>query len=156
MSAHTTDEQIVAALTDAQALLCTLYGEGRGESVNGRVAIGAVIRNRVRLGKWGSTYKSVCLAPWQFSCWKAAGGAENHTVVMRLARQLAEGDAGAITPLVAETRYLADGIIEGVLLDPTRGAINYHATSMVGLPTWAATMKLTVRIDGHLFYRALA
>ena len=35
------------ALTDTQILLLTLWGEGRGEPIEGRVAIGSVIRNRV-------------------------------------------------------------------------------------------------------------
>jgi N-acetylmuramoyl-L-alanine amidase len=48
----------------------TLYGEARGCNMLDRLAVGAVIRERVmRPGWWGTDWVSVCKAPWQFTCW---------------------------------------------------------------------------------------
>jgi len=48
----------------------TLWGEARGESEEGQVAVGHVIKNRVEKKTWyGKTIKDVCLKKWQFSCW---------------------------------------------------------------------------------------
>ena len=76
------ERDIKAALTDELALALTLDAEGRGDgrdgsSVEERIAIGCVIRNRLALGHWGLTYRAVCHAPRQFSCWDAIGGEQN-------------------------------------------------------------------------------
>lgn len=48
----------------------TIYGEARGAGVIDKIAVGAVIRERVlRPGWWGDSWETVCLAPYQFSCW---------------------------------------------------------------------------------------
>ena len=47
----------------------TIYGEARGESVETMFAVGWVIRNRLQVKRYGSTYKDVVLQPKQFSCW---------------------------------------------------------------------------------------
>jgi len=55
---------------DVWTVAMTLYGEARGTSLLDRLAVGAVIRERVlRPGWWGRSWESVCKAPWQFSCW---------------------------------------------------------------------------------------
>jgi N-acetylmuramoyl-L-alanine amidase len=48
----------------------TIYGEARGQGILDRLAVGAVIRERVlRPGWWGRGWVGVCKLPWQFSCW---------------------------------------------------------------------------------------
>ena len=58
---------------DRDVLARTIWGEARGESSAGKVAVAWTIRNRVFDGKekswWGEGYAGVCQAPWQFSCW---------------------------------------------------------------------------------------
>ncbi|MBI5120055.1 MAG: cell wall hydrolase [Rhodospirillales bacterium] len=56
----------------------TLWGEARGESKAGREAVARVVLNRVAHARakggrfwWGGDIFSVCLKPWQFSCWNA-------------------------------------------------------------------------------------
>jgi len=48
----------------------TIYGEARGQGILDRMAVGAIIRERVlRPGWWGKDWEGVCKHPWQFSCW---------------------------------------------------------------------------------------
>jgi spore germination cell wall hydrolase CwlJ-like protein len=148
-----TDDELHAALSDVQALGLTLFGEARGEPIEGRVAVANVIRNRVRLGRWGPDYKSVCFAPWQFSCWQPVGGKDNYKVVLTAARALAAGrSARSIYLVLGECQWIAEGIVDGAVLDNTKGATHYFSTRMVGVPTWAVGQKPTCRIGGHLFF----
>lgn len=58
------------SLPDEEVLARTLYGEARGEGINGLQAVANVIMNRVGLGWRGdTTVKGVCLRKYQFSCW---------------------------------------------------------------------------------------
>ena len=55
---------------DLMIMAKTIWGEARGEGRNGQVAVAWVIRNRAEHGGWyGNTIRSVCLHPFQFSCW---------------------------------------------------------------------------------------
>ena len=57
----------------------TLYGEARGEPIEGIVAVGCVIRNRV---KFEGSFYAVCLKPRQFSCWNQDD--PNYSVLLNL------------------------------------------------------------------------
>src|SRR3990170_4207690 len=60
-------------LDDKQLMALTIYGEARGESRAGKIAVGSVILERVDHRAWdGDTIKEVCLMPWQFSCFLPA------------------------------------------------------------------------------------
>ncbi len=58
---------------DRDILARTLWGEARGESLAGQIAVAWTICNRVNDGKakswWGEGYAGVCQKPCQFSCW---------------------------------------------------------------------------------------
>ena len=58
---------------DLDILARTLWGEARGESLAGQIAVAWTIRNRVNDGNakswWGEGYVGVCQKPYQFSCW---------------------------------------------------------------------------------------
>ncbi len=48
----------------------TIYGEARDCGILDKLAVGAVIRERVlRPGYWGDSWESVCLKEGQFECW---------------------------------------------------------------------------------------
>lgn len=50
----------------------TIWGEARGEGREGMIAVAWVILNRASIGGWwGNSIETVCLKPWQFSCWNA-------------------------------------------------------------------------------------
>ena len=56
--------------SDLMIMAKTIWGEARGESYSGQVAVAWVIRNRAeRGGWWGNTIREVCLKDQQFSCW---------------------------------------------------------------------------------------
>lgn len=58
-------------------LACTVWGEARGEGMDGKIAVACVVRNRVgKQGKYGWGFTGVILRPHQFSCFDA--GDPNH------------------------------------------------------------------------------
>ena len=67
------EKPIIETDKDRDILTRTLWGEARGESLAGQIAVAWTIRNRVNDGKaksgWGEGYACVCLKPYQFSCW---------------------------------------------------------------------------------------
>lgn len=164
-----TDAEVLAALTDQQALAATMWGEARGiprndpddnSPIEEMIAVGCVVRNRrIRFSRWRATdpsYRSLCLAPNQFSCWNQ-GTDVNHLAVMNLARQFVAFPGVPITDAIArECLFLAVGIINDVLVDRTGGSDSYYAPAAmvpVGrVPSWA--MHVQGRsIGDQVFFR---
>ena len=124
----TWDEQIGAR---------TLYGECRGEPVEGQRAVAHVLWNRLKDGRWGKNLASVCLARLQFSCWNPSDAqrplmaalSDDDPALKRLADLLA--DPGA---------------------DPTHGALYYFSDTMIKPPSWAIGMTFLCKIGHHSFY----
>lgn len=119
----------------------TIWGEARGEGLQGMQAVANVVMNRVNAASWyGASIKDVVLKPYQFSCWNAND--PNRAKIDRLSiEDLAA--SGALN--------VARQVISGKLKDITGGATNYHATSVN--PAWAAKMTKTVQIGNHVFYK---
>lgn len=137
---------------DRDTLARTLHGEARGEGVPGMAAVAAVIVNRmlatarrIHQGQaphwWGGPdARSVCRAPWQFSCWNA--GDPNRKLLEALA-----ADAAVLLP----ARTIADAALDGRMGDPTGGADHYHARG--SRPAWARGRRPSVTIGRHHFFR---
>lgn len=132
-----------------EVLARTIYGEARGESVRGKEAVAAVILNRVRKAEqrggwwWGHDVVSVCLKPWQFSCWNPSD--PNRARIL------------AVTPAsksFGTCLRVARRALSGVLEDPTRGATHYH--NHLVHPPWAWNHVPSAEIGGHLFYSTVA
>lgn len=125
----------------------TIYGEARGELYGGKVAVGCVVRNRIRFDLWGDAkpdwwgegYEGVCWKPWQFSCWN--DGDPNHALVRRVA---------AIDSVFAHCIAIADNIIMGEIGDTTHGSTHYH--TLHAKPKWAIGHTPVTQIGGHFFY----
>lgn len=156
-----TDPEILDSLSDVDALACTAWGEAAGDSREGhssveeRIAVMSVVRNRVRhRAHEGVTYKGVCLAPKQFSCWNAGTDA-NHLRVMAMAYLCITGQTTA-DAVFEETRFLAGGIISGLLLDRVHGATLYYAPAAMvppnRVPAWAAGRAPVAGIGSQLFF----
>ncbi|MBH8610484.1 cell wall hydrolase [Pseudomonas mohnii] len=136
---------------DRDVLVRTLWGEARGESLVGQIAVAWSIRNRVEMdlnrdGKpdwWGEGYAEVCQRPYQFSCWN-----KNDPNFAYLS------GAKAI-PLreLAQARIAADQVIDGKVPDPTGGATHYYATTMPKPPAWVKGAKQTLGLGHHLFFK---
>lgn len=117
-----------------------LWGEARGESAAGKLAILCVVNNRVT---GGSTWKSVILAPKQFSSFNPTD--PNRDKLLH-AHEIEPNSWAAI-----------DAICElwesGATIDITEGADHYYAYKVVtpawgrGSPQW----QETVTIGNHCF-----
>lgn len=131
---------------DLDTLTRTIYGEARGESREGKIAVGWVIRNRASrsafatslVGQPGAIAR-VCRAPWQFSCWNADDP--------NLPKLLDMKTTGSDEEIVAMA-------VLGTTPDPTIGADHYHTISIK--PYWAPYMRKTVTIGNHVFYNSQA
>ena len=141
-------KEINHANKEIELIAKTIWGEGRGESYEGKVAIGNVILNRYKISKatkksdwWGNTIEQIILHPYQFSC-------HNHN----------DPNKAKIAKLTTddyhyrESLKIARGILSGAIKDNTRGATHYFAYKVVR-PRWASSMKKTKRIGNHDFYK---
>ena len=140
-------------LTDAQLLALTIYGEARGESAEGKIAVGSVIIERVHHRKWdGQTIKEVCLKPWQFSCFNERD--PNYGKILNIAEQWDE--AMATNKALNECFGIAVGLLTGDI-DRTPEIAAAHCCQYatdVGAEnvTWDDDMKVVARIGNHIFF----
>jgi N-acetylmuramoyl-L-alanine amidase len=134
---------------DRDVFARTLWGEARGESTAGQVAVAWTIRNRVDDGKakswWGEGYAGVCQKPYQFSCWN-----KNDPNFAYLS-------GAKLIPFreLAQARIAADQVIDEKVPDLTGGATHYYAISMKTAPAWAAKAKETLKLGGHVFFKGV-
>jgi len=131
-------------LSEVDILTLTIYGEARGEPIEGQVAVGNVIANRKKNNK-ASTYAEICLAPDQFSCWNEND--PNYDILMKYAGVF-ENDQN-VSPtdkLLDQCMWVATGIISGVVNDNTDGALNYITVNLwkSHCPDWARDFNLTI------------
>lgn len=134
---------------DVYHMSATIYGEARGETLLGKVAVGWVIRNRVLDPRWwGNSIITVCRKPKQFSCWNSDD--PNYTVVMNRSRYYHDEDY-IRDPVFRECFLAALMVIHGTHEDITQGANHYHRT---GSPAWwRDASKLTGSVCNHTFYK---
>ncbi len=86
-------------MEDVQHLANVIYHEARGESVEGQVAVGQVVMNRVKSGRFGGTVREVVYQPRQFS------GIRQYRVPEKFLR-IAEGILGGkYSNLVGKSLY---------------------------------------------------
>ncbi|WP_142850946.1 cell wall hydrolase [Telmatospirillum sp. J64-1] len=140
---------ITASAADLDILARTLYGEARGEGLNGMTAVAHVILNRAKRRKWygrcaglpDHSISAVCRCPWQFSCWNP----DDPNRAKLLAADLSD-------PAYRWAMLVACAVVNGAagFGDATQGADHYHSRSVS--PAWAAGRKPVVSIGGHLFY----
>jgi N-acetylmuramoyl-L-alanine amidase len=132
---------------DRDILARTLWGEARGESLAGQIAVACTIRNRVNDGKdkswWGEGYAGVCQKPYQFSCWNRN---DPNFAYLSGAKKIPFRE-------LAQARIAADQVINGKVPDPTAGATHYYATSMPKPPVWVKGAKETLRLGHHVFFK---
>lgn len=128
---------------DIDIMARTIYGEGRGESQQARVAIGCVLLNRWRstTGQWAKddTLSTTCLRPWQFSAWNA--GDPNMDKMMRVTvnnKTFRQCMQAALTALDSP--------------DITNGARHYHTVSMGWPRAWGDKKEPCAVIGKHAFY----
>jgi spore germination cell wall hydrolase CwlJ-like protein len=132
---------------DRDILARTLWGEARGESLAGQIAVAWTIRNRVFDGKdrswWGEGFAGVCQKPFQFSCWNKN---DPNFVYLSGAKTIPFRE-------FAKAQIAADQVIDGKVPDPTGGATHYYATTMPKPPTWARGAKQMLKLGRHIFFK---
>ena len=108
---------------DRELLAALIHAEARGESFDGKVAVGAVVMNRVDDPRWPDTVEAVVLQPGQF-----AEPTEATPEAERAAREALQGH------------------------DPTGGAV-YFYNPEVSRCGWIVTRETVTEIGGHRFAR---
>lgn len=148
----------------------TVWGEARGESATGRKAVAWVIRNRAEYAieykekHDGKEYRlfgdgsivSVCLVPWQFSCWNMRDPNREKMLGMLVDRSLV---SPRFTPEAARDLVLG-GCVSSLLAvmqekpkdDITKGSTHYYDTRMPYVPAWAENKVPAAIIGHHAFF----
>jgi spore germination cell wall hydrolase CwlJ-like protein len=118
----------------------TVWGEARGEPLDGKLAVAWVIRNRAEKGGWfGEGLAGVSMKPWQFSVWN------KNDVNREKLLELKKDSRGYQQALAVVARSLVTPD------DPTHGANHYHTKDI--FPHWAEDADAVLNVGNHLFYR---
>lgn len=126
---------------DLDVMARTLWGEARGESLEGKIGVAWVIKNRAdKPSWWGKDITGVCKAPWQFSCWLPNDPNRAKLLAVKTTDEM-----------FRECLFIVAGVLSGNIPDPTKGANHYHAKSIK--PNWANGVEPTARLHNHVFYR---
>jgi len=139
-------------LSDKQLLSMLLYGEARGEPVEGQIAVANVVRNRVKKPSWwGSTWQEVILKPMQFSCFNQND--PNYQHLIKMIQTPIE-----MPTIMRQLLWIAEGILYDLLEDNTNGAC-YYMTKLLynsnNRPIWAERLKLTCVKGNHVFLKEM-
>lgn len=113
--------------SDLELLTRLIYGEARGESYVGQVAVGAVVMNRIRSSSFPNTMSGVIYQSYAFTA-------------------VNDGQIN-LTPN-STARKAAEDAMNG--WDPTNGAIYYY-NPRTATSSWIFTRTTTVTIGNHVF-----
>lgn len=137
------------SMLDRDIVAGTIYGESRGETTLGRLAVACVIQNRVKVRYRGAqSWADVCLAPKQFSCWNL--GDPNRQVLLETfaSDRYVESQRD---PLVRECYWIAEGVIGHMITPQIGNCLHYYATWLPSPPSWAAEGRVVATIGRHVF-----
>jgi N-acetylmuramoyl-L-alanine amidase len=138
-------------LDDNQIMGLTIYGEARGESTKGKIAVGSVILERVDKKSWmGKTIQEVCLCPNQFSCFLPSD--PNFEALNLIADNWVKKYVQSVE--LQQCHAVARGLMEG-LIPRTEEIARHHVTQYKtpeAKPKWAEKMRKVAVIDNHEFY----
>ena len=127
-----------------QILSLCIYGEARGEGIEGMLAVASVIMTRAKVS--GQTIKQVCLQPKQFSCFNSND--PNSKILERLA--LGWDELILTNKHLRQSFWIAKGVIEEYLFSNVGEANHYHADSVS--PSWNKSMTRVKQIGRHIFW----
>lgn len=127
---------------DRDLLIKTVYGEARGEPVEGQSGVAHAILNRVAAGNYGQGVQGVVQAPAQgvnpargyheFSPWNPSGVAEGQTAALNALPTADPRTYANLGRVVDQAYYGTQG-------DPTYGATHYYGR-MPAPPRWAGPL----------------
>jgi spore germination cell wall hydrolase CwlJ-like protein len=141
---------IVLAEDESHCLVLAMYGEARGEVLDGKVAVANVILNRVKNRKFPNTICKVVLQKHQFESMKKL---KKHVSTKSLPK-MNYTDSNIYISIIK----LADKILKGEVKDNTKGSTHFFAPIAQkalgrGLPKWALKLTYTTTIAKHTFYK---
>ena len=130
-------------LSDQDILARTIWGEARNQGELGMQAIACVVVNRVNHPSWwGANVRSVCLKPYQFSCWNL--GDPNRPQLMAVTSD---------DPQYADCLTISGNAINGGLSDCTNGADSYRVVGTYA--RWAEGLQPVAVIGQHEFFKTI-
>lgn len=138
-------------MTDVEALTLTIWGEARGEPIQGKVGVAMVMRNRVLSHYRGAlTFVAVCTAHAQFSAWT------DEAAQMQAEQELLTGDptlARHPDPVLRLCLEIAKATIAGELADNTRNSNHYVTSNLYknARPNWANGVP-ALTLGNHVFF----
>ena len=132
--------------SEKQILALAIYGEARGESTEGKIAVGSVILERVKRNKWyGQGVHGVILKPWQFSCFN-----ENDPNYQRLLHIAEQWDEEITINMALNDCYgIAAHLLDGTI-SPNVEATHYKVYTCDA--SWAKKLTKIARIGTHEFF----
>lgn len=139
--------EYLKGLDETELLARCIYGEARGEGIDGMSAVGHVVLNRREDGRFGKGLKGVILRSKQFSCFNT-----DDPNFAKLTRPELNDDSISVCRDVAA--YLLElSTDERRADDPTHGATHYHSASI--RPSWTRSLRMVFcrRIGRHLFWK---
>ena len=142
---------IRAKQAEEKCLATAVYGEARGESLRGKIAVAYSALNRAV----NRTICGVILAPKQYSIF-------NNNPTLRAAAMSPNIDPPKNNVIDErswkESVMVAKIVISKSVSDPTHGATHYLADKVMKIkhyhyPKWSKEYKLITTIDNHKFYK---
>lgn len=138
----------------------TVYGEARGETFAGRVAVAHVIMTRVladlhgdlKPDWWGEGIEGVCLKAWQFSCWNANDPNRQLIEKVTLDNPLYLECYGIMAMVAARC---VGRWVPVELQDNTEGATHYKVDSLPWPKDWGPLKAPCAAIGRHWFFNDL-
>ena len=118
---------------DVMRMADLMYCEARGEGRLGMLAVGDVVKNRVKDSRWPNTVRGVIEQPRQFSCISNVMRIDDdkaYQLAVELAALSLSGKAPRIT-----------------------SANHYYAHNKIKTPAWAKNMARLGEIGNHRFYK---
>ena len=134
-------------LTPTQLFALTLYGEARGESVEGKIAVGTIILERTRAG---NSIKRTILQPQQFSCFSPNDKQYYRLNIIAEEWKYNYKKIPRLQECYAIAKGLVNGTITGHRLLLENRATHFKTISVK--PEWSKKMNLVITIGGHQFY----
>ena len=124
-----------------------IWGESRGLPDAGKLAVGCVVANRVKDGRFGDGYKGVILKPWQFSSFNHSD--PNHGKLLHPLLHDAQ-------PVWESCYRAAETILSGDYVDFTMGALYYFSHPITAPPKAWGHVVWTATIEGLQLYKEAA
>lgn len=132
-------------LSPLEALQLTIIGEARGEPIEGQIAVGWIIKNRLlhNPSKY-KNYKDVCFEIHQFSCWND-DSVEKEFLDDLVSKLIANNNITDIH--LEQCMFVGQSIDENKIIDNTKGALYYLTNELYNSelrPKWAKNPKNVV------------